>query len=109
IALDALGVDFAAFSAHKMLGPTGIGALYGRAELLDTLPPARTGGSMITTVSLDDAEFLPAPHRFEAGTQPVSQAVGFAAAVDYLGGLGMTAVQEHEAELAALLVDAVEA
>lgn len=109
IALDALGVDFAAFSAHKMLGPTGIGALYGRAELLDALPPARTGGSMITTVSLDDAEFLPAPHRFEAGTQPVSQAVGFAAAVDYLGGLGMTAVQEHEAELAALLVDAVEA
>nr|WP_261165589.1 SufS family cysteine desulfurase [Microbacterium sp. Marseille-Q6965] len=104
--LAALGVDFAAFSSHKMLGPTGIGALYGRAELLDALPPARTGGSMITTVTMEDAQFLPSPHRLEAGTQPVSQAVGFGAAVDYLSRVGMDAVAAHEAEMAALLVDA---
>ena len=105
--LGALGVDFAAFSSHKMLGPTGIGALYGRAELLDQLPPARTGGSTITTVTIDDAEFLPSPQRFEAGTQPVTQAVGFGAAAEYLSALGMDAVRAHEAEMAGLLVEAV--
>lgn len=103
----ALGVDFAAFSGHKMLGPTGIGALYGRAELLNALPPARTGGSTITTVTMESAEFLPAPQRFEAGTQPVSQAVGLAAAADYLSAWGMDAVHAHEVELAGLLTDAV--
>ncbi len=102
-----LGVDFAAFSAHKMLGPNGIGVLYGRAELLDALPPARTGGSTITTVTMESASFLPSPQRFEAGTQPVSQAVALAEAVRYLDGLGMTAVHEHEEGLAQLLVDEV--
>lgn len=106
--LAGLGVDFAAFSAHKMLGPTGIGALYGRAELLDELPPARTGGSAITTVTMEEASFLPAPHRLEPGTQPVSQAVAFGAAADYLAGIGLDAVAAHEHEMAGLLVDAVE-
>lgn len=94
--LPALGVDLAAFSAHKMLGPYGVGALYGRAEVLEALPPFLTGGSMVTTVTLDDAEFLPPPQKFEAGTQPVSQTVAFAAAVRYLQDLGMDAVHAHE-------------
>ncbi len=91
-----LGVDLAVFSGHKMLGPYGIGGLYGRAEVLEALPPFLTGGSMITTVTLDGAEYLPPPQRFEAGTQPVSQAIGLAAAVRYLDALGMPAVAAHE-------------
>lgn len=102
--LPALGVDFAVFSSHKMLGPTGVGALYGRLELLDALPPFLTGGSMITTVTLEGAEYLPAPQRFEAGTQRVSQAVALAAAVDYLDAVGMPAIEAHEEELGARLV-----
>ena len=96
----ALDVDFLAFSGHKMLGPTGIGVLWGRAELLGALPPFRTGGSMITTVTLDSAEYLPAPQRFEAGTQPVSQAVALAEAVRYLQAVGLDRVQQHEEALA---------
>jgi cysteine desulfurase/selenocysteine lyase len=101
LALDvkALDVDFAAFSGHKMLGPTGIGVLYGRLELLNALPPFLTGGSMITTVTMEKAEFLTAPQRFEAGTQKVSQAIALAAAVDYLSGIGMDRIAEHEAAL----------
>lgn len=102
--LPALGVDFAAFSGHKMLGPTGIGVLYGRADLLNALPPFRTGGSMITTVTLQGSDFLPAPQRFEAGTQPVSQAVALAEAVRYLEAVGMDRVRTHEEELAERLV-----
>jgi cysteine desulfurase/selenocysteine lyase len=105
LALGGLGVDFAAFSAHKMLGPTGLGVLYGKRELLNALPPARTGGSMITTVTMDSAQFLPAPQRFEAGTQPVSQAIALGAAVGYLEAAGMDAVLEHEHALAARLYD----
>jgi cysteine desulfurase/selenocysteine lyase len=100
-----LGVDFAAFSGHKMLGPTGVGVLYGRGELLNALPPFLTGGSMITTVTMDAAEYLPAPHRFEAGTQRVSQAIALAAAVDYLEGIGMDRIAHHEAVLGQLLVE----
>ncbi|MEX5305667.1 SufS family cysteine desulfurase [Kocuria sp. CPCC 205258] len=97
--LPALGVDFAVFSGHKMLGPTGIGALWGRAELLDAMPPFLTGGSMITKVTMESASYLPAPTRFEAGTQRVAQAVALAEAVRYLQGIGMERVAAHEHEL----------
>jgi cysteine desulfurase / selenocysteine lyase len=95
-----LHVDFAAFSGHKMLGPNGIGVLWGRQELLDALPPFRTGGSMITTVTMEHTDFMPAPERFEAGTQPVSQAVALAEAVRYLERIGMDRVRAHEESLA---------
>lgn len=103
-----LGVDFAAFSGHKMLAPTGIGALYGRAELLDALPPFLTGGSMITRVGLEDAEYMPSPIKFEAGTQRVSQTVAFAAAVRYLEHVGMANVQAWEHELGQRLAAGVQ-
>ena len=103
-----LGVDFAAFSGQKMLAPTGIGALYGRAELLDALPPFLTGGSMITRVGLEDAEYMPAPIKFEAGTQRVSQTVAFAAAVRYLEHVGMSNVQAWEHELGQRLAAGVQ-
>ncbi len=96
-----LDVDFAAFSGHKMLGPTGIGALYGRAELLSALPPFLTGGSMIETVTMEATTYAPAPQRFEAGTPMTSQVVGLGAAARYLQDVGMTAVEEHETELVA--------
>ena len=99
----ALGVDFAAFSGHKMLGPNGIGVLYGRAELLNALPPFLTGGSMITTVTLERAEFLPAPQRFEAGTQKVSQAIALAEAVRYLQRVGLERIEARESQLAVRL------
>lgn len=99
--LPGLGVDFAVFSGHKMLGPYGVGGLYGRAERLEALPPFLTGGSMITTVTLDSAEYLPPPQRFEAGTQPVGPAIGLAAAVRYLDEVGLDRIHAHEQALAA--------
>ena len=99
-----LGVDFAVLSGHKMLGPTGIGVLYGRAELLNALPPFLTGGSMITTVTMERAAFLPAPQRFEAGTQKVSQAIALAAAANYLTETGMGRIHAWESLLGQRLV-----
>ena len=100
-----LGVDFAVLSGHKMLGPTGIGVLYGRSELLNALPPFLTGGSMITTVTMERAAFLPAPQRFEAGTQKVSQAIALAAAANYLTETGMARVHAWESLLGQRLVE----
>jgi cysteine desulfurase/selenocysteine lyase len=101
----ALDVDYAAFSGHKMLGPNGIGVLYGRRDLLDAMPPFLTGGSMIETVTMEATTYAPAPQRFEAGTPMTSQVVGLAAAARYLGDIGMPAVAAHEAELVAAALD----
>ncbi len=97
--LHALGVDFAAFSGHKMLGPSGVGVLYGRRELLEALPPFLTGGSMIELVRMEGSTYAPPPTRFEAGVPMTSQAIGLGAAVDYLSAIGMDRVHDHEAEL----------
>jgi len=91
-----LGVDFVTFSGHKMLGPTGIGVLWGRTEVLAAMPPFLTGGSMIETVYMDHATYAEPPQRFEAGTPVAAQAVGLAAACDYLTAVGMDKVFEHE-------------
>lgn len=104
----ALDVDFAVFSGHKMLAPTGIGGVYGRAELLDAMPPFLTGGSMITTVTMEEAAYLPAPQRFEAGTQPISQAAALAAATNYLRETGMDRIHDWEASLGQRLVRGLE-
>jgi cysteine desulfurase/selenocysteine lyase len=97
--VQALDVDFLAFSAHKMLGPTGIGVLYGKLELLENMPPFLGGGDMIKTVHL--RTFVPnsLPHKFEAGTPAISEAVGFGSAVEYLEGIGMSRVEAHEQEM----------
>ncbi|WP_016699745.1 cysteine desulfurase [Actinoalloteichus spitiensis] len=94
--LDQLGVDFAVFSGHKMLGPSGVGVLYGRSELLEALPPFVTGGSMIEMVRMESSTFAPPPQRFEAGVPMTSQAVGLGAAVDYLSVVGMERIAAHE-------------
>lgn len=107
--LGALGVDFAAFSGHKMYGPTGVGALVGRRELLEAMPPFLTGGSMVEVVTMESTTFAPPPQRFEAGSMMVAQAVGMGAAARYLRELGMPAVAAHEAEMTRLLLDAVAA
>lgn len=96
-----LDVDFAAFSGHKMLGPNGVGVLYGKSQHMDQLPPFLTGGSMVEKVTMEGTTFTEAPQRFEAGTQMTSQVVGLGAAVAYLNELGMDKVAEHEAEITA--------
>ena len=95
-----LDCDFLAFSGHKMCGPTGIGVLYGRAEVLDSMPPWHGGGEMIVSVTLEKSTFKKSPHRFEAGTPNVAGAIGLAAAIDYIQRIGRSAIFEHDSELA---------
>ena len=104
----ALDVDFAAFSGHKMCGPTGIGALYGKAELLEKLPPFLTGGSMIEIVKMDKTTFAAPPTRFEAGTQMTSQVVGLGAAVKFLSEIGMDNIHAHEQKLTARALEGLQ-
>src|SRR5262249_31529263 len=99
IDVQELGCDFLAFSSHKMCGPTSVGALWGRGELLESMSPFNLGGHMIRSVKLEETTWGQIPFKFEAGTQPIAEAVGFGAAVDYLTDIGVTAIEEHEREL----------
>jgi cysteine desulfurase/selenocysteine lyase len=103
--VQTLGADFLTFSAHKMLGPTGVGAMWGRKELLERMEPAEGGGEMISDVGLYESTWAPVPHKFEAGTPPFAEAVGLGAAIDYLTDVGMENVFEHDRELTAYALD----
>ncbi len=92
----ALDCDFYAFSAHKLYGPTGIGALWARSEILDAMPPYQGGGSMIDRVTFERTTYAPPPQRFEAGTPAITEAIGFGAAVDYVSSIGLDAIEQHE-------------
>jgi cysteine desulfurase/selenocysteine lyase len=107
--VQALGCDFYAFSAHKMFGPTGIGALYARAALLEQMPPFQGGGDMIRTVTFEQTTYAPLPHKFEAGTPHIAGAVGFGAASDYLAGLDRAALEHHEADVVQYAVERLRA
>ena len=104
----ALNVDFIAFSGHKMLGPTGVGILWGRKSLLDEMPPFLTGGSMIETVTMESATYLSAPKRFEAGVPNMAQAIGLGAAVDYLNAIGLDEIHAHEVKLTRRALDGLQ-
>ncbi|MFD9593787.1 cysteine desulfurase [Kitasatospora sp. NPDC086009] len=103
--VQALEADFVAFTGHKMLAPTGIGVLWGRQELLEDLPPFLGGGEMIETVTMGSSTYAPAPHKFEAGTPPIAQAVGLGAAIDYLSNIGMDRIAAHEHAITAYAVE----
>ena len=105
--VQAWDADFVAFSSHKMCGPSGIGALWGRAELLDATPPFLGGGNMIADVRIDGYMPAPVPAKFEAGTPPITEAIGFGAAVDYLSAIGLDAVHRHEQELTAYALESL--
>ncbi len=102
-----LGVDLIAFTGHKMCGPTGIGVLWGRSDVLNSLPPFLGGGEMIETVAMEGSTFAPVPYKFEAGTPPIAQAIGLGAAVDYLTEIGMDNVHAHEQTITAYALDAL--
>ena len=101
----ALGIDFAAFSAHKMLGPTGVGVLWGRRELLADLDPFLGGGEMISVVNREESTWAPLPHKFEAGTPNIADVIAFSAALDYLSAVGMQAVRDHDHALTAYAME----
>jgi cysteine desulfurase/selenocysteine lyase len=103
----ALGADFLGFTSHKMCGPTGIGVLWGRRELLEEMPPVLGGGEMIETVQMERSTYAPPPHKFEAGTMPIAQAAGLGAAIDYLGEIGLDAIHAHEQRLLGYALDAL--
>ncbi|HRO59712.1 MAG TPA: cysteine desulfurase [Burkholderiaceae bacterium] len=107
--VQALGCDFYAFSGHKLYGPTGTGALYGRRELLAAMPPWQGGGDMIRTVAFEGSTWADPPQRFEAGTPNIAGAVGLAAAIDYVRGIGLERIAAHEAALLAHATDALQA
>ena len=102
-----LGADFLGFTGHKMCGPTGIGVLWGRRELLEEMPPFLGGGEMIETVWMERSTYAPPPHKFEAGTMPIAQAAGLAAAIDYLNEIGLDAIHAHEQQLLARALPAL--
>jgi cysteine desulfurase/selenocysteine lyase len=104
----ASGADLLAFTGHKCVGPTGIGVLWGRREVLDQLPPFLGGGEMIETVTMERSTYAPIPHKFEAGTPPIVEAVGLGAALDYLGHLGMEAVHAHEQAITAYALEGLQ-
>jgi cysteine desulfurase/selenocysteine lyase len=105
IDVQALGCDFLAFSAHKMCGPSGVGALWGRAELLEEMSPFNLGGHMIRSVKIEETTWGQLPHKFEAGTMALAETYGFAAAIDYLTAIGMDAIEQHEHELTAYAME----
>jgi cysteine desulfurase / selenocysteine lyase len=104
----ASGADLLAFTGHKCVGPTGIGVLWGRREVLDQLPPFLGGGEMIETVTMERSTYAPVPHKFEAGTPPIVEAVGLGAALEYLGHLGMDAVHAHERAITSYALEALQ-
>jgi cysteine desulfurase/selenocysteine lyase len=103
--VQALDCDFLAFSSHKLCGPTGVGALWGRAELLEKMAPFNLGGHMIRSVRLEETTWGELPYKFEAGTQPIAEAVGFGAAMDYVSEVGLEAIEQYESELVAYTLD----
>jgi cysteine desulfurase / selenocysteine lyase len=105
IDVQAIGCDFLAFSAHKLCGPSGVGALWGRRELLEAMEPFNLGGHMIKKVQFEETTWGDLPHKFEAGTSPIAEAVGFGAAVDYITGVGLEAIEQHEHELVSYALD----
>ncbi len=105
IDVQALGCDFLAFSSHKLCGPTSVGALWGRRELLERMEPFNLGGHMIRRVTFEKTTWGELPHKFEAGTAPIAEAVGFGAAIDYLSEIGLEVIEAYEHELAAYALD----